>query len=83
MVWDAQFENIVRTHLYDLGPDTPLDPEVPLRDLGLDSLDTVALMVDLEEGFQMSFDDSELSTETFDTATSLWRVVRKHTEEQG
>ncbi|WP_314424738.1 phosphopantetheine-binding protein [uncultured Microbacterium sp.] len=80
--WTPEFEAILRERLFALGADEPLAPGASLRDLGLDSLDSVALMVDLEEHFDMSFDDRQLTPQTFETARALWEVVASHAEQR-
>ena len=58
-----------------LGADTELTPDRRLADLGLDSLATVGLLVDVEESFGVEFPDEALTADTFATAASLWSVV--------
>ncbi|TKC20147.1 acyl carrier protein [Robertmurraya kyonggiensis] len=46
-----------------------------LRDLGLDSLATIELLLEIEEYYDISFPDEYLSEKTFSTANQLWKVV--------
>ncbi|MFF9118767.1 phosphopantetheine-binding protein [Streptomyces massasporeus] len=73
--WPEQFEEVLRRCLPLLGPDTELTPDAELSHLGLDSLGTVALLVDLEETFDVSFPDQALKAETFGQAGALWSVL--------
>lgn len=75
MLWDAQFEKIVRPFLTFLPDDDPFTEDLPLRDHGLDSLGIVSLLMDLESAYDVKFTDDALAIETFETPGSLWRVV--------
>ncbi len=79
-VWNDEFEAIVRSHL-PLLDDKPLMPDMRLADLGLDSLATVSLLLDLEEEFSLTITDELLTAETFATAMALWTVVSGSAEQ--
>ncbi|MFG2607168.1 phosphopantetheine-binding protein [Streptomyces sp. NPDC048514] len=72
-----QFETLLRAHLPLAAPDSALSPDASLTDLGLDSLGTVGLLVDLEQEFGITVPDDALSGETFATAGALWGVVER------
>jgi diaminopimelate decarboxylase len=72
---DPAFDQILRRHLKYLDPGDALDPDQPLRDLGLDSMQAVELLFDVEDRFDRVLDDEELTAETFATARSLWAVI--------
>jgi acyl carrier protein len=67
-----EFSAILRRHLRYLQPGEPLAPDAPLRDLGLDSMAAVTLMLDLEDEFGVTLPDSELTRHTFGTPGALW-----------
>ncbi|AUS82036.1 phosphopantetheine-binding protein [Actinoalloteichus sp. AHMU CJ021] len=73
--WPAEFEALVRQYLPLLPADDPLLGDRRLIDLGLDSMSTVGLLVDLEQEFEVEFPDEALTAETFGTAESLWVVL--------
>lgn len=73
--WPEEFEKLLRIYLPLLGEDAPLAPGTPLADVGLDSLSTVGLLVDVEDTFGVEFPDDALGPDTFATASSLWSVV--------
>lgn len=52
-----------------------LVPSTNLLDLGLDSLNTVELLVRLEEALGIQLPDEELTAETFESVGSLWAVL--------
>ncbi|WOX17120.1 phosphopantetheine-binding protein [Streptomyces sp. N50] len=81
-LWSKTFETTLRNHLPLLAPEAEIEPEVALADLGLDSLGTVGLLVELEETFNVVIPDESLSTETFATPKSLWDVIDQLVKEQ-
>lgn len=73
--WPPSFDEALRTYLPQLDVDEPLTPNTDLTVKGLDSLGSVSLLVELEERFEVTIPDEELTNETFATPASLWRVV--------
>jgi acyl carrier protein len=73
---DERFLGIVESHLRYLEPGGTLGPDARLRALGLDSMGTVDLLVDLEDAYGISIPDARLTPETFETPAALWDVVR-------
>jgi acyl carrier protein len=71
---DSRFEDLLRSYLPLLG-DRPLTEDTPLRDLGLDSMQSVDLLFALEDEFGAALPDEDLNEATFATAGSLWRAV--------
>ena len=64
---------------FDLPSDVlPLRPETRLygAGLGLDSLDALRLVAALEEEFDITIDDTELSPSTFESIGSIVSLVR-------
>ena len=76
MILDPYFIDLLRQHLPHLPPGQPLDPERALRDFGLDSMEMVALLIDLEDGYGVQLPDDDLITTTFRTASTLWQVLQ-------
>jgi acyl carrier protein len=72
---DRAFDQILRRHLKYLEPGAALDPDQPLRELGLDSMQAVELLFDIEDHFSRVLGDEDLTEETFATAASLWAVI--------
>lgn len=71
------FIAILRRHLRYLPPSEELAPETPLQELGLDSMEAVALVLDLEDEFGMTLPESSFRAETFASADNLWVEVEK------
>ncbi len=71
----AEFVEVLRPRLKYLRPAERLDPDAELRDLGLDSMASVSLLLDIEEAFDVMMPDEYLVEETFSTARALWTCV--------
>lgn len=69
------FTEILRRHLKYLPDSQILAPDSPLPDLGLDSMETVALVVELEDEYEIMFADYDMVAGTFRTPASLWRAL--------
>lgn len=72
---DPNFVAILRGHLKYLPADRGLAPDAVLRELGLDSMAAVTLMLDLEDEFGVTIPDSALTAETFRTPDSLYTAL--------
>lgn len=68
---DTRFEAILRGRLERVGADEPLPMDLPLLDMGLGSMESVQLLLDLEEEFGTELPDRLVSKETFSTALTL------------
>lgn len=51
------------------------------EDLGLDSLNMVELMVELEDKFNIEIEESDLDPAALQTVSQIYALVEKHTEE--
>jgi acyl carrier protein len=76
ITWDDQFEQILRD-LLPLPATGGLPADTCLREYGLTSLSTVELLMRLEDTYDISVPDELLTTDTFATPASLWRVVHR------
>ena len=77
---EQRFLAILRRHLPRIAPSDELAFDAPLRELGLDSMATVRLVMELERELGIILPDSRLTTETFADAASVWTAVRKTME---
>jgi acyl carrier protein len=71
--WSESFDEVLRRHL-PLG-DGPVDGSATLAHIGLDSLETVSLVMDLEETLEISIPDALLIPATFTSANALWAAI--------
>lgn len=74
-MWDKQFEGMLRQYLFFLNADEELNPDLDLREFGLDSLGVVDLLVSLESTYGVQLTDDLLSMDTFKTPASLWNTL--------
>lgn len=73
---EPEYLELIQRHIkYEIGGELDLDS--PLSQLGIDSMATVDLLLDLETTFDIVFPDEYLTVETFRTSRSLWEVVSK------
>lgn len=63
--------------------DGSIDPTRPLRELGLDSMSAVNLLLDIEATFGITFPDELLTGEVFRTVESLADSVERLVEGVG
>jgi acyl carrier protein len=69
---DPGFEGVLRRRLAYLPADVELPPDEPLKSLGLDSMQAVELIFDLEDELGVALPDEAMTAQTFATAASLW-----------
>jgi acyl carrier protein len=72
---DAAFEAILRKRLKYLAPGAAVPDDAPLRDLGLNSMEAVELLLDLELELGIVLPDEAMTAETFATLSSLRAAV--------
>jgi len=68
-------ESVVRPHLKFLGGDDPLDPEQDLGEVGLDSMASIDLLLDLEAHFGIAIPDELLTENSFATLSAIRELV--------
>lgn len=73
---NTDFEHILRRHLKYLDDSSTLAPAAELRELGLDSMQAVELVFDLEDELGVVLHDDAMTAQTFATAQSLWDAVQ-------
>lgn len=73
--------NIVNSIIMEKKFSETITAEMELKgDLGIDSLSLVELVVDLEERFNIEFDESDLDPANLKTVGSIYSLVDKYTE---
>lgn len=72
---DQAFVDTLRPHLRYLTAEQELRPEDRLRDLGLNSMQAIDLVFDLEDNCGVTLPDDQLTDANFETAGSLWAAV--------
>lgn len=75
MTLEMTLAELVRRRLKYLQSEVVLDPNMLLKDYGLDSAAAIDLLLDLEETFGVMMPDEYLTSETFATLNSLQSAV--------
>jgi acyl carrier protein len=73
--WDQTFERALRSYLPHLPGQSPLEPDLALPALGLDSIGMIALLATLEDAYGVVFPEEALVVTTFRTPRTIWSVV--------
>ncbi len=73
--WDDTFDTTLRASMPRLPQGAPLEADTSLAAHGMDSMASIDLLLRLEENYQISFPDQALTSETFATPGSLWKVL--------
>ncbi|MDQ3933287.1 MAG: phosphopantetheine-binding protein [Actinomycetota bacterium] len=69
------FEQVLRRHLRLVAGDEPIPFDAELVAIGIDSMDSINLLVDIEETFGISFPGALLTVDTFRTPATLESAV--------
>lgn len=70
---DKFFLDIINNHLQDeLNTDTK---DKDLKELGLDSLASIELLLEIEEAYDIVFPDELLTEDTFSSGGNLWGII--------
>lgn len=71
----GDLQEILRMHARFLAPGTEIDPDLSIASLGVDSLDIIELVVQLEGKFDVEIPLDQVTPETFATPGSIWRLL--------
>lgn len=74
--WSPAFADILERHLSRAGWDEPVTPDTDLEAAGIGSLETIALMVEIEDHFEIAFPESALTPEAFSSPARLWSALQ-------
>ncbi|MGI5499287.1 phosphopantetheine-binding protein [Lentzea sp. CA-135723] len=72
---ENDFDVVLRRHLKNLPEDAELPRDAPLKKFGLDSMQAVELLFDLEDELGVVLPDEMMTGDTFATAESLRHAV--------
>lgn len=73
----TRLESLLRPRLRLLEDGGSLDPEQNLGKAGLDSLATIELLVEIEETFETTIPDEEIDENTFNSLSTIARLVER------
>ena len=74
-IWSAEFEDVLRRHCRFVTVGTTIAPEASLTELGMDSLQVVELIVDLEDCFEFCIPEPLLTPEVFAGPATIWEAI--------
>lgn len=72
---ESKLEQILRRHARFLAAGIDIDPDLSLESLGVDSLDIIELIVQIECRFDVAIPPDRINPETFSTPASIWRLL--------
>ncbi|MCH5471052.1 phosphopantetheine-binding protein [Bacillus toyonensis] len=72
---DKVFIEIMNTHLQEELNINNQNKD--LKELGLDSLASIELLLEIEEAYEIIFPDELLTEDTFSSSHNLWSIVSK------
>lgn len=75
--WERQLEKIVMAHLEPIDPAESLDHAADLTKRGLNSLETVRLLVDIEEHFDIEIPAQDLTPSAFTSFAQISAMVEQ------
>jgi acyl carrier protein len=79
---DDKLVTVLRRHSRFLNPGDEVSPDADLRDLGVDSMRAIHLVVDIENTFNIRFPDELLTRDTFKTPLTLATAIHDLVEQQ-
>jgi acyl carrier protein len=68
-------EHVLRKYLIGVQSTEPLDDEISLRSLGLDSMKSISLMLELESELGVMIPDQYLIPESYETLRALRAMI--------
>jgi acyl carrier protein len=74
-ILDPRFVSLLRQHLRALPESQVLSRDTDMKVFGLDSYASVALIVDIEESYGVTFPSDALVPEIFATPGALWKAL--------
>jgi acyl carrier protein len=77
--WSEGFEKILRVHCRLADTEGPLNPELTFDLLGVDSIELLRLIFDIEEVFGVEFPNDMLTGEVLATPATFWVALQELT----
>jgi acyl carrier protein len=72
---EAKFIEVINKYVQEDFTETLKNED--LKELGLDSMGSIELLLELEEAFNISFPDELLTEDTFSSASKLWESINE------
>lgn len=74
-IWPPEFEDVLRRHCRFTTAGAAIAPNASLTELGMDSLQVVELIVDLEDCFEFCIPEPLLTPEVFAGPATIWKAI--------
>lgn len=75
--WPESFERILRRRCEHHDPATEIPADVPLSELGVDSLGMLMFILQAEETFGITLPEAVLAGDDLDTPGSAWAAIER------
>lgn len=77
-MWTDEFEAVLKRHCRFTSEDARLDPDIPMTLLGVDSMEIISLIVDLESVIGAQIPEDALTPQAFATPGALWDMLNHY-----
>lgn len=72
---EEKFIDLVKKYLKFWDKNKEIDVDENLKDLGLDSISSIQLLIEIEDTYDIIMSDEHLTDDTFSTISCLWKEV--------
>lgn len=74
-------DQIVKKHLLEILSLPDIDHDTNLLESGMDSMNFIRLVVELEDQFDIEVDDEDIILENFETVNNICSILSKYLDE--
>lgn len=74
---DERLVELVKKYLKFSGENSVLGKDDNLKDLGLDSISSIQLLIEIEDTYDITISDDHLTDDTFSSLATLWNVIEE------
>lgn len=74
-MFSSELEQILRKHARFIAAGADIGPDMSLASIGVDSLDIIELIVQIEDNFDLEIPPERVTPQTFATPASIWELL--------
>jgi acyl carrier protein len=74
-LFSPELERILRKHARFVATGADINPDTSLASIGVDSLDIIELIVQIEDNFDLEIPPDQVTPQTFATPASIWELL--------
>lgn len=74
-MFSSELEQILRKHARFIATGTDINADTSLASIGVDSLDIIELIVQIEDNFDLEIPAEQVTPQTFATPASIWELL--------